>query len=385
MINFLDLKAVNCQYQSDLKEACARVIDSGWYIMGNELAQFEAEFASYCGTKHTIGVANGLDALILVIRAWKELGKLQAGDEVIVQANTYIASVLAITENDLVPVLVEPNPATYNLDPQIVRDAITDKTKLILPVHLYGQLSPMPEIMAIAKELGLLVLEDCAQAHGAEINGKRAGNWGDAAGFSFYPGKNLGALGDAGAITTNDDELAQTLKALRNYGSHKKYENLYQGVNSRLDEMQAAMLRVKLRHLEVETARRQHIAAMYYKGIDNPRIVLPLAATLTSGNSPLTMNNSTLSIQHYKAHVWHLFVICCEQREALQQHLDRNGIQTLIHYPIPPHKQNALKSLSCLVLPITEQLHERVLSLPISPTMTDDEVKVIIENLNRFK
>jgi len=215
MINFLDLKAINNQYQQELKDACARVIDSGWYIMGNELVQFETEFAAYCGTKHVIGVANGLDALILVLRAWKELGKLKAGDEVVVQANTYIASVLAITENDLVPVLVEPNKDTYNLDPALVRAAITPNTKAILPVHLYGQLSPMPELMAIAEEHDLLVLEDCAQAHGAQINGKRAGNWGDAAGFSFYPGKNLGALGDAGAVTTNNDELAKTLKALR--------------------------------------------------------------------------------------------------------------------------------------------------------------------------
>ncbi len=222
IVPFLDLQKINQQYQSELKEACSRVIDSGWYIMGNELTQFETEFAAYCGTKYAIGVANGLDALILTLRAWKELGKLNTGDEVIVQANTYIASVLAITENDLVPVLVEPNPGSYNLDPETVVAAITPKTKAILPVHLYGQLSPMPEIMAIANAHNLLVLEDCAQAHGAEINGKRAGSWGDAAGFSFYPGKNLGALGDAGAITTNDDEIAQTLKALRNYGSHKK-------------------------------------------------------------------------------------------------------------------------------------------------------------------
>lgn len=235
MINFLDLKSINQQYQQELKQACARVIDSGWYIQGQELQQFEAEFAAYCGTKHAIGVANGLDALILVLRAWKELGKLQEGDEVIVPANTYIASILAITENRLTPVLVEPDINTYNLSREGIKAAITPKTKAILPVHLYGLISPMAEIMQIAQEHDLLVLEDCAQAHGAEINGQRAGNWGHAAGFSFYPGKNLGALGDAGAITTNNDQLADTLKALRNYGSHKKYENLYQGVNSRLD------------------------------------------------------------------------------------------------------------------------------------------------------
>ncbi|MGB5118794.1 MAG: DegT/DnrJ/EryC1/StrS family aminotransferase [Providencia rettgeri] len=384
MINFLDLKAINNQYQQELKDACARVIDSGWYIMGNELTQFETEFAAYCGTKHAIGVANGLDALILTLRAWKELGKLKAGDEVIVQANTYIASLLAITENDLVPVLVEPNLASYNLDVASVAAAITQKTKAILPVHLYGQLSPMQEIMAIAKEHNLLVLEDCAQAHGAEINGKRAGNWGDAAGFSFYPGKNLGALGDAGAVTTNDDELAQTLRALRNYGSHKKYENLYQGVNSRLDEMQAAMLRVKLRHLEVETARRQQIAAIYCEGINNPRIVLPLDVTFTTNNSHLATNNSTLSIQHYKQHVWHLFVVRSGNREALQQYLADIGIQTLIHYPIPPHKQQAYSHYVEIQLPLTELIHQQVLSIPLDPTMSDDAVKQVIAAMNEF-
>ncbi len=273
MVNFLNLRAINARYAQELKDACARVIDSGWFIMGDELLQFETEFSAYCGTKNAIGVANGLDALILVLRAWKELGKLQAGDEVIVQANTYIASILAITENDLVPVLVEPDPVTFNLDPARVSAAITSKTKAILPVHLYGQLSPMPELLAIAQQHQLLVLEDCAQAHGAEIGGRRAGNWGEAAGFSFYPGKNLGALGDAGAITTNDDELAQTLKALRNYGSHKKYENLYQGVNSRLDELQAALLRVKLPHLPAETVRRQEIALAYRQGRIRPNAV----------------------------------------------------------------------------------------------------------------
>lgn len=365
MIEFLSLKSVNAQYQQELKDACARVIDSGWYIMGNELAQFETEFATYCGVKHAIGVANGLDALILVLRAWKELGKLKAGDEVIVQANTYIASVLAITENDLVPVLVEPNADTYNLDPALVRAAITSHTKAILPVHLYGQLSPMPELMAIAKEHDLLVLEDCAQAHGAEINGKRAGNWGDAAGFSFYPGKNLGALGDAGAVTTNNDELAQTLKALRNYGSHKKYENLYQGVNSRLDEIQAAMMRVKLPYLENETARRQEIALIYRTGINNPLVALPQVVVES-------------------AHVWHLFVVRSEVREQLQQWLTEQGVQTLIHYPIPPHKQQAYPQLNSCQLPLTEQIHQQVLSLPISPTMTTAEAHSVVDACNRF-
>lgn len=365
MINFLDLKAINNQYQQELKDACARVIDSGWYIMGNELTQFETEFAAYCGTKHAIGVANGLDALILTLRAWKNLGKLQAGDEVIVQANTYIASVLAITENDLVPVLVEPNPASYNLDPATIAAAITPKTKAILPVHLYGQLCPMSEIMALAKQHNLLVLEDCAQSHGAEMNGKRAGNWGDAAGFSFYPGKNLGALGDGGAITTNHDELAQTIKALRNYGSHKKYENLYQGVNSRLDEIQAAMLRVKLPYLEAETIRRQHIAKTYRSGIVNPLVTLP-------------------NVIDELAHVWHLFVVRCEKREALQAYLTEQGIQTLIHYPVAPHKQQAYSQWNSISLPFTEEIHQQVLSLPLDPTMSDESVAKVIAAVNGF-
>ncbi len=365
MIPFLDLKAINHQYQQELKQACNRVIDSGWYIMGKELEAFEQEFASYCGTAHAVGVANGLDALVLTLRAWKELGKLQAGDEVIVQANTYIASVLAITENDLVPVLVEPDEWTFNLTPEAIRAAITPKTKAILPVHLYGQLSPMPAVMKLAKEFSLLVLEDCAQSHSAEINGKRAGSWGDAAGFSFYPGKNLGALGDAGAITTNDSELASTLNALRNYGSHKKYENFYQGVNSRLDEIQAAMLRVKLKYLPKETNRRQEIAKQYLGGITNSHIKLPVVA-------------------EELAHVWHLFVVRCSERKRLQQHLSAHGIQTLIHYPIPPHKQAAYSQWNERSLPVAEKIHSEVLSLPIDPTMNQQAIDKVITALNCF-
>ncbi|HAS8154969.1 DegT/DnrJ/EryC1/StrS family aminotransferase [Vibrio vulnificus] len=366
MIPFLDLKSINQQYQNELKEACARVIDSGWYIMGNELTQFESEFAEYCGTKYAIGVANGLDALILALRAWKELGKLSEGDEVIVPANTYIASILAITENKLVPVLVEPDIETYNLTKDGIEAAITPKTKAVLPVHLYGLISPMPEIMQIAQEHNLLVLEDCAQAHGSIIYGKKAGNWGDAAGFSFYPGKNLGALGDAGAITTNDDELAQTLRALRNYGSHKKYENLYQGVNSRLDEIQAAMLRVKLHHLDAETLRRQAIAKRYRAEINNPLVILP-------------------RVENEVEHVWHLFVVRCGQREALQNWLSQNDVQTLVHYPIPPHKQTAYRELNHLSKPITEAIHQQVISLPLDPTMSDEQVKHVIAVMNGFR
>ncbi|EJL6296754.1 UDP-4-amino-4-deoxy-L-arabinose--oxoglutarate aminotransferase [Vibrio cholerae] len=365
MIPFLDLKSINQQYQQELKQACARVIDSGWYIQGQELQQFEAEFAAYCGTKHAIGVANGLDALILVLRAWKELGKLQEGDEVIVPANTYIASILAITENRLTPVLVEPDINTYNLSQEGIKAAITPKTKAILPVHLYGLISPMVEIMQIAQEHDLLVLEDCAQAHGAEINGQRAGNWGHAAGFSFYPGKNLGALGDAGAITTNDDQLADILKALRNYGSHKKYENLYQGVNSRLDEIQAAMLSVKLKYLDIDTKRRQYIAHRYCSEINNPHVILP-------------------KVIEEKSHVWHLFVIRTKNREKLQNYLSINGIQTLIHYPIPPHKQIAYSSWNCMSKPISEMIHQQVISIPLDPTMDEGSIKKIIHKLNAY-
>ncbi|MBS7348936.1 MAG: aminotransferase class I/II-fold pyridoxal phosphate-dependent enzyme, partial [Comamonas sp.] len=279
MTPFLDLQSINAQYRAELIEACTRVIDSGWYIGGSELSQFEQEFAAFCGSAHCIGVANGLDALILTLRAWLELGRLQPGDEVIVPANTYIASILAISANGLTPVLVEPDAASFNISPANARTAITAKTRAILPVHLYGQLADMPAIMALAREHGLLVLEDAAQAHGAAIAGKRAGSWGDAAGFSFYPGKNLGALGDAGAITTQDAELAQTLRALRNYGSHEKYKNLFKGVNSRLDAIQAAMLRVKLSKLELETQHRRSIAAIYLQNIHHPAVQLPQVAS----------------------------------------------------------------------------------------------------------
>lgn len=289
-IDFLDLFAINQRQHKELVSAFSRVLDSGWYIMGEELEQFEKEFAEYCGVKYCIGVANGLDALILVLRAWKELGYLEDGDEVLVPANTYIASILAITENKLVPVLVEPDIETYNINPALIENYITEKTKAILPVHLYGLLCNMPEISAIARKYNLLILEDCAQAHGAIRDGRKAGAWGDAAGFSFYPGKNLGALGDAGAVTTNNAELSSTIKALRNYGSHKKYENIYQGLNSRLDELQAALLRVKIHTLPEDTAIRQRIAEKYIREIKNPAITLPV-------------------YEGQGAHVWHLFVV----------------------------------------------------------------------------
>ncbi|XKM13826.1 DegT/DnrJ/EryC1/StrS family aminotransferase [Orbaceae bacterium ac157xtp] len=369
MINFLDLKTVNEQYKAELIEAATRVISSGWYIMGNELTSFEENFANYCGTKYCIGVANGLDALILTLRAWKELGKLHEGDEVIVQANTYIASILAITENGLVPIVVEPDEKTFNLSPKKVEAVITEKTKAILPVHLYGQISPMPELRKIADKYNLLILEDCAQAHGAKIDNVKVGNWGDAAGFSFYPGKNLGALGDAGAITTNNSELAETLKALRNYGSHKKYENLYKGVNSRLDEIQAAFLNIKLKYLDKENTRRKEIAQQYIKGINNPLITLPYVESDKG------------------SHVWHLFVIKCATRNKLQNYLTQKGIQTLIHYPIPPHLQQAYQEWNAKEgdYPITEMIHQQVLSLPMGSTMTDENVSKVISIINSYK
>jgi len=372
MIPFLDLKEINAQYRDELIEACTRVIDSGWYIAGNELETFEQEFSDYCGTKHAIGVANGLDALILTLRAWKELGKLKDGDEVIVPSNTYIASILAISANNLTPVLVEPDLETYNLCPIKTEQAITNKTRVLLPVHLYGQIANMPAIMKIAKQHDLLVLEDSAQAHGASINGKKAGSWGDASGFSFYPGKNLGALGDAGAVTTNDDQLASTLRALRNYGSQEKYKNDFKGVNSRLDEIQAAMLSVKLKHLNTEIARRREVASAYIKGIDNKLITLPIKDT-------------AIDVTNYEKHVWHVFVIRCEQREALQKHLLEHGIQTLIHYPIPPHQQQAYKEWNMDSYPVSELIHQQVMSLPLGPTVTDEQVAQVIAAINTFK
>ncbi|HDY8131391.1 TPA: DegT/DnrJ/EryC1/StrS family aminotransferase [Vibrio vulnificus] len=366
MISFLDLKRINNLHEKELQEACERVIKSGWYISGEENQQFSKEFARYCGVNNCIGVANGLDALSLTLRAWKELGKLDDGDEVIVQANTYIASILAITENNLVPVLVEPSSETYNLTTCSIESAITAKTKVILPVHLYGRISPMDEIMVLAEKYELLVLEDCAQAHGAAINGKRVGSWGHAGAFSFYPGKNLGALGDAGAITTNDDTLAHVIRALGNYGSHVKYENIYRGVNSRLDEMQAALLRVKLKYLDFETSIRKSIADCYYSKITNPIIKLP---------------NKSNSEQH----VYHLFVIETNSRGEFQKYLESHGVQTLIHYPIPPHKQAAYREFVNYELPITENIHNNILSLPISPVMTIEEANHISKLCNQWK
>lgn len=365
MIPFLDLKGLNAQYRAELIEACTKVIDSGWYVQGNECNEFEKEFAEYCGTKYAIGVANGLDALILILRAYKEMGIMNDGDEVIVPSNTYIASILAISQNNLVPVLVEPDINTFLIDPDKIEEKITSKTKAILPVHLYGQTCEMDKINEIAKKYNLKVIEDSAQSHGAYYKDRRSGNLGDASGFSFYPGKNLGALGDGGAVTTNDEELANTIKALANYGSHKKYENLYKGINSRLDEMQAAMLRVKLRYLDVESTKRREISNYYLKNIKNNSIVLPI-------------------VRNEDNHVWHLFVIRTNKRDELQKYLAENGIQTLIHYPIPPHKQNAYKEWNNESYPISEQIHDEVFSLPISGVQSLEDTVKIVNLLNIF-
>lgn len=365
MIKFLDLQKINQQYEVAFEEKLKAFMQKGWYILGDEVKAFETNFANYCGTKYCIGVGNGLDALVLIFKAYIQLGKIKKGDEIIVPANTYIASILAILEADLVPVLVEPILETYNLDPNKIQEKITPKTKAILAVHLYGQLADMNSINEIAVKNNLLVIEDSAQSHGAISGNKKAGNLGNASGFSFYPGKNLGALGDAGAITTNDDELAKMLFSLRNYGSEKKYVNDFIGVNSRLDELQAGFLNIKLPNLDNENRVRKEIAKRYLSDIKNEKIILPF------------YDNS-------ENHVFHVFVVRTKNRDELQEFLLANNIQNLIHYPIPPHKQKALSFLENLSFPITEKIHNEVLSLPISPVMTKDEVDFVIEILNKY-
>ncbi|RDI98000.1 aminotransferase [Dyella solisilvae] len=364
-VPFLDARAVNARYADELKAAAARVIDSGWYILGDELAAFEQEFAAYCGVRHAVGVGNGLDALSLVLRGYKELGALTEGDEVLVPGNTFIASFLAITENRLAPVPVEPDPATFNIDASRVEQCIGPRTRAIMAVHLYGHLANMSALAALARKHGLLLIEDAAQAHGASCAGIRAGAFGDAAGFSFFPAKNLGALGDGGAVVTNDAALAARVRALRNYGSELKYVHPFRGVNSRLDEIQAAMLRVKLRHLDEDIARRRSVARRYRESIRHPDIVLP-------------------AVGIEEQHAWHLFVVRSRRRDELQHHLQALGIHSQVHYPVPPHRQLAYAALGELPLPVTEQLHREVLSLPISPTLDDEAVVRVIEGCQAF-
>lgn len=365
MIPFLDLKKINDKYAADATSALTGVMDAGWYILGKNVTAFETEFAQYCGTKHCIGVANGLDALILIIEAYKELGLFNNGDEILVPSNTYIASILAVSKAGLVPVLVEPSLNDYLLNPGLLEEKITAKTKAILPVHLYGQLCDMDRINAIAQKHSLKVIEDSAQSHGAVYKGKKSGNLSDASGFSFYPGKNLGAFGDAGAITTNDDALAETIKALRNYGSHVKYQNLYLGINSRLDELQAAILRPKLKGLDEENARRKEIATYYLQHISNMKIILP---TNVDANR----------------HVWHVFVVRVTDRDHFQQYLTGKGIQTVIHYPIPPHKQKAYQQWNNDSYPVSELIHQQIISLPISPVLSNENAAYIVDILNQY-
>lgn len=362
MIQFLDLKKVNNRFRTDMDASVKRVLDSGWYLLGKETETFEKAFASFCGVKHCIGCANGLDALTLIIRAMN----IGDGDEIVVQANTYIASILAVSMNQATPVLVEPDLTSALIDPTLIEASITPKTKAIMIVHLYGRAVEMAPIRLLAEKYNLKIIEDSAQAHGAYDGDKRVGNLGDASGFSFYPGKNLGCLGDGGCVTTNDDALAEKIRTIRNYGSDYKYHHIYKGWNSRLDELQAAFLSVKLPHLDADNGRRREIALRYCAKIKNSKIVLPVLP------------------EQAERHVWHVFAIRCTERDQLQQYLTDNEIQTLIHYPTPPHQQEAYQEWNKQSYPITEQIHREILSIPISPVMTDDEVDQVISFLNQF-
>ena len=366
MIPFLDLKRLNQRFEAPFAAALQRVLASGWFIQGEELEAFEQEFAAYCGVGHCVGVGNGLDALTLILRGYLELGRLTAGDEVILPANSFIATALAVTQAGLVPVLVEPDEASANLSPAAVRAALTARTRALLPVHLYGRLADMRALRELADSHGLLLIEDAAQAHGAALGEQRAGSFGDAAGFSFFPGKNLGALGDGGAVLTADADLAACVRQLRSYGSSRKYHHEMQGVNSRLDELQAAFLRIKLRALDADVVERDVLARRYCAGITNLHIRLP---ALPEAN---------------ESHAWHLFVIRSRQRDSLQEHLTRAGVQTLIHYPTPIHRQAAYRQFSTLNLPVAQALSEQVLSLPLYPGLTPEQVNRVIDACNDF-
>ena len=362
MIKFLDLEKVNNRFRTEIDTRIKSILDKGWYLQGEWDKTFEKNFAKFCGVKHCIGCANGLDALNLIIRAYG----FGQGDEIIVPANTYIASILAISENGCTPVLVEPDINTYNINPDLIEEKITEKTKAIMVVHLYGQAAQMDKIWELAKKHNLKIIEDSAQAHGSIYQGKKVGSLGDASGFSFYPGKNLGCMGDGGCVTTNDDELAVKIRAIANYGSDRKYHHIYKGVNSRLDEIQAAILDVKLPYLDSDNERRREISKYYRENIKNSKIILP-------------------TVYDEKAHVWHVFAIRCEERDKLQKYLEENGIQTNIHYPTPPHKQGAYKEWENQSLPISEEIHRTELSLPISPVLTDEEAKKVVEVVNEWK
>lgn len=361
MIKFLDLEKINNRFREEIDARIKTILDKGWYLQGEENETFCKNFADFCGTKYCLGVANGLDALNLIIKGYG----FGEGDEIIVPANTYIATILAISENGCTPVLVEPDIKTYNINPDLIEEKITDKTKAIMVVHLYGQAVQMEKIWEIAKKYNLKVLEDSAQSHGAIYQGKRTGNLSDASAFSFYPGKNLGCMGDGGAITTNDEELYKKVKAIANYGSDRKYHHIYKGTNSRLDEIQAAVLDVKLKYLDKDNDRRREIAKYYRENIKNPKIILP-------------------ETYDENASVWHVFVVRTQNRDEFQKYLSDNGIQTIIHYPTPPHKQGAYKEWNNLNFPITEEIHRTIISIPISPVMTDEEVKEVVEVINEY-
>lgn len=365
MIPFLSLKDITAKYSEEIQKAFSRVVDSGWYLQGEENKCFESEYAKYIGTDYCVGVANGLDALVLILRAYMEMGVLHEGDEVIVPANTYIASILAITENNLVPILLEPRFETLEIDDEQIESKITERTKAIMIVHLYGRCAYTKKIGELCKKYNLKLIEDNAQAHGCFYQGKRTGSLGDAAGHSFYPGKNLGALGDGGAVTTNDKNVAECIRTLANYGSQQKYIFKYRGKNSRLDEIQAAVLRVKLKYLDEDNRLRQQVAVYYYENIQNPLIKLPTRL--------LNENN-----------VYHLFPVFCERRDELQAYLAEKGVQTLIHYPVPPHMQECYKEWNTISLPITEQIAREELSLPISPVLTREDAEIVVKQINAF-
>lgn len=361
MIKFLDLKKINNRYREEIASRIKDILDKGWYLQGEENENFTKNFANFCGTKFALGVANGLDALNLIIKAYG----FGNGDEIIVPANTYIATILAISENGCIPILVEPDIKTYNINPDSIEKKITTKTKAIMVVHLYGQAVQMEKIWKIAKKYNLKIIEDSAQAHGAIYQENRTGNLGDASGFSFYPGKNLGCIGDGGAVTTNDEELFNKIKAIANYGSDRKYHHIYKGVNSRLDEIQAAVLDIKLKHLDSDNNKRREISKYYRENIKNSKIILP-------------------KTYDEKSHVWHIFAVRTQNRDEFQKYLTEKGIQTIIHYPTPPHKQGAYKEWNNLSFPITEEIHNTILSLPISPVMTDSEIEKVVEVVNEF-
>lgn len=361
MIKFLDLKKINNRYREEIDSRIKDILDKGWYLQGEENENFTKNFANFCGTKFALGVANGLDALNLIIKAYG----FGNGDEIIVPANTYIATILAISENGCIPILVEPDIKTYNINPDSIEEKITTKTKAIMVVHLYGQAVQMEKIWKIAKKYNLKIIEDSAQAHGAIYQENRTGNLGDASGFSFYPGKNLGCIGDGGAVTTNDEELFNKIKAIANYGSDRKYHHIYKGVNSRLDEIQAAVLDIKLKHLDSDNNKRREISKYYRENIKNSKLILP-------------------DTYDEKSHVWHIFAVRTQNRDEFQKYLTEKGIQTIIHYPTPPHKQGAYKEWNNLSFPITEEIHNTILSLPISPVMTDSEIEKVVEVVNEY-